>query len=197
MVDTFFFFGVMAGVVQLVGYWVYVKGDTETNIGSWLIWTMSAAVDVYYFDYVTQSNFVKEILPAVCGIACIMTFLIMCARGRFGWPEMADWIFIGFDVTISLAWWLDLTDGLTANFLIQASTVISAIPMVRGIRNGKATEHQLPWLIWTLAYVLHLVTVLLELKSLHETLYPLANIVMHGWILLTIIKYSKRSVATD
>ncbi len=186
-------FGVMAGVIQLIGYFVYLKlSKGKANTGSWLIWTLSAVVDLISYSYVTGGDIVKEILPAACALACVLTFSYLLIKGRFGKPDKADWFMIGADTAISIAWWQQIMNAIAANLMLQVSTVASAFPMVRGILKGKEKESLAPWVIWTTAYACHIVSVSTSLDRWEELAYPVANGFMNVAVIMAIL-YKLRS----
>lgn len=187
-------FGVMAGVIQLVGYAVYVRlSNGHANTGTWLIWTLSAGVDLVSYDFITNSDLSKNILPAACATACVMTFTFLLVKGRFAKPDKTDCGMITADSAISIVWWLDVVTGITANLLLQATTLASALPMIRGLITGKEQERLLPWMLWTSAYIIHTGAVLLSLKHWSELVYPIVNVIMHGTVL--VVAYKTRSPA--
>ena len=168
--------GVSAGVIQLIGYGLYlVLNRSSTNTGSWLIWALSAFFDLFSYEYITGGDIIKNILPAVCALACVLTFLILLYRRQFGSPDRVDWYLVVADGAISALWWLSLLDGLTANLLLQATTLTAVIPMARGLLAGVDREHLLPWQLWFTAYVLHTLSVTTRLNHWSELAYPLTT----------------------
>jgi hypothetical protein len=188
--------GISAGVTQLVGYYVYVRvTNGHANTGSWLIWTLSAGVDLVSYDFVTGGDVYKNILPAACALACVVTFLILLFRGKFQKPDSTDWNIVGADSAISFVWWQAWVSGILANLMLQATTVASAIPMIRGMLSGQEQEDTRPWAIWTAAYVCHFVAVSMQLDHWSELAYPAANVFMHAAVLCVAHKTSSLTVA--
>lgn len=169
--------GIFAGVVQLLGYWVYNKRSAgKINTGSWSIWVIGGTVDLVSYFVLTAGDWVVNILPIVCTLAAIGTFCYALVRRRFGWPDKIDWLFVGVDGVITVVWFF--TNVVVANLLYQVSTVLSFIPMYRGQISGREKEQPLPWLIWTLAYALLVASVSLRSQRWEEMMYPLTHVVV-------------------
>jgi hypothetical protein len=171
--------------MQLFGYWVYVATAEKPNTGSWAIWTFSAIVDFASYAVMTQ-DWVKNILPAACALACIVTFVYCLFRGKFTKLDRTEWVFFGLDSSITVTW--AFTSATVANLLFQASTVISFIPIIRGLQMGKDREHYLPWLIWTVAYFLFLISVTLRLQDWTELAYPVSHVITHFVVLMIALE---------
>ncbi|MFA5942102.1 MAG: hypothetical protein WC798_00300 [Candidatus Paceibacterota bacterium] len=169
--------GFAAGAVQLVGYFIYNRGAGEKiNTGSWSIWALGGIVDLASYSVLT-GDWVKNILPAACAVAAISTFCYAIVKKRFSWPDKTDWAFVGADGAVTVIW--AFTNVVIASLLYQVSTVLSFLPMFRGQLAGREVERPLPWLIWTLAYSLLLVSVLLRLKRWEELAYPTSHLAVH------------------
>lgn len=181
----------MAGAMQLVGYWVYNRGAGEKiNTGSWSIWALTGIVDLVSYSVVT-SDWVVNILPAVCALAAIGTFGYAIALKRFSWPDRLDWMFVAMDGVITVVW--VFTNAVFANLLYQVSAILSFIPMYRGQIRGTEKEKPLPWLIWTLAYTLLTVSVFLRLERWENLAYPLTHVAV-CFIVALIANIKSRSL---
>ena len=187
--SPFFILASAAGIIQIIGYVVYVKvSEGPVNTGSWLIWTLSAGVDLVSYLYVTEVNWIKNLLPAACAIACVVTFLHLLFRGHLSWPDKSEWGMVVTDSVISVAWWTNLLTVIGANLMLQASTILSAIPMIRGLLLAKEREDYRPWALWSSAYFCHLMAVCLQLGHWSELAYPIANLIMNMAVMFVVIK---------
>ncbi|MDB5237392.1 MAG: nuclear protein [Parcubacteria group bacterium] len=182
--------GIAAGVTQVVGYVVYAKYSKDhANAGSWAIWTAGAGVDLASYALMTHDP-IKSILPAVCAISCITLFIYMLARKQFGWPDKLDLALFGLDGLVTIAWYF--TSATVASVLYQGSTVSSFIPMIRGQQSGKDDpEHPLPWLIWTVAYALMLVSVALRFDIWQELAFPVVHAGTHFAMFLVALRRAR------
>lgn len=180
--------GLMAGTVQLLGYYVYNRGaGDKINTGSWSIWALAGVVDLVSYFAMT-GDWVINFLPAVCAVAAFGTFCYAIYRKRFSWPDRWDRIFLGVDGLITVVW--VLTNAVFANLLYQLSTVLSFIPMYRWQFAG-GREKALPWLIWAFAYVLLTASVLLRLNRWEELVYPVSHALTHLAVALIAIAQRK------
>lgn len=169
--------GFAAGAVQLYGYWVYnSRVGEKINTGSWSIWALAGIVDLMSYLAVT-GDWVVNILPAVCAMAAIGTFIYAIVRKQFSWPDRVDWLFVGADGVITVVW--VFTNAVFANLLYQVSAVSSFVPMWRGQLAGVEKEKPLPWLIWTLAYTLLTASVSLRQERWEEFAYPVSHVATH------------------
>lgn len=184
--------GIASGMIQLFGYVIYLKlNKGDTNAGSWLIWTLSAGIDLYSYDYITKGDLIKEILPITCAVACIVTFMCLLVRGHFRMPDKTDWRLISFDTLISIVWWQNLVSAIAANIMLQVTTLMSAVPMIRGIISGKEEENPIPWAIWSTAYMLQTGSVILRLDHWSELAYPVSNAISHLAILYAAVQMQR------
>lgn len=182
--------GFTAGAMQLYGYWVYnrVAGD-KINTGSWSMWALAGVIDLASYFAVT-GDWVVNILPAVCALAAIGTFIYAYKRKRFSWPDKTDWAFVGADGAITVVW--VFTNAVFANLLYQANSALSFVPMCRGLLSGREKEKLLPWLVWTLAYSILMWSVLLRFHRWEELAYPVSHVATH-LVVATIIISRLRS----
>jgi hypothetical protein len=170
--------GVTAGIVQFIGYWIYNKRmGQRINVGSWGIWLVGGTIDLVSYLFVSDGDWVVNVLPAVCALAAIVTFGHALTRKRFGWPDKLEWTFLSLDGLITVLWLM--TNALVANVLYQISNVASFVPLTRKLLSGKEQEDSLPWLIWTCAYSLLLMSVLLRLDNWVELAYPASHVAIH------------------
>ncbi|MDB5264593.1 MAG: nuclear protein [Parcubacteria group bacterium] len=176
--------GLLAGATQLLGYYLYVKLTKQAGAGSWVMWAFGAFVDALSYAFVAE-DWVKEVLPFTCSMACMIMVGYLFAKGRLDKPEKEDWLIFGLDTFITFLWLF--TTALVANLLYQASTVLSFRPMARDILADKHKEHWLPWAVWSVAYALHLVVVLMRLNHLGELAFPVVHLGTHSLILVLVL----------
>jgi len=184
--------GIMAGVVQLLGYWLYhKKAGGKVNTGSWLIWALGGSVDLASYFVLSGGDWIINILPIVCTLAALSTFVFCLVQRRFGWPDKTDWLFVGVDGVVTVVWYF--TNAVTANLLYQVSTVLSFIPMYRGQLSGREKEEPLPWLVWALAYTLLIASVSLRSGRWEELMYPITHVIVHLLVVLfALVKKQSR-----
>ena len=179
--------GLVAGALQIIGYILFVRLTKGTNAGSWLIWTLGAGVDAWTYFLMTSGELAKNALPLACALACLVTFIVMMASRRLGWPDATDWFFVICDGIITYIWLSGSMDVVDANLWLQVSTVFSFIPILRAQLRGKDWEHPLPWFIWTVAYGMLTATVWLDLSRWEELAYPASHAVLHFAVFLVAL----------
>lgn len=185
--------GISAGVVQLFGYWLYVRTMSDkVNAASWIIWTLGAFVDLASYIAIT-GDWVVNILPAACAFACVLTCLYMVAKRKFGGLDLEGWTFLIVDGGITFLWYTEKLSAVVANVAYQGSTVASFYPLIKGQLNGKDDkEHWSPWFIWTIAYGLLTASVVLRLKGIEELFYPVSHVVLHLIVFMVALYVRKR-----
>lgn len=187
MVTVSVIFGLAAGVTQLVGYLIYNwTANGKINTGSWSIWALGGGIDLVSYYAITDGDWVVNALPAACAAGAVLTFLHALARKRFEKPDVTDWVFVGLDGAITIVW--TYTNAVTANLLYQASNISSFIPLVRGLLAGNEKEEPLPWMVWTLAYSLLSVSVILRYEIWEELAYPISHAIIHAVVYLIIVE---------
>ncbi len=187
--------GVIIAVTQIAGYYYYylsVKNGVRPNTTMWSIWAFGSLLN--FFSYAQLSgDFVKDILPLACSLACIALYIHMLSRGKFQKLTLSDWAIVSADM-IAVIIWLVTDSALVANIAFQVGTIISFIPVYREIYDNQENETQLPWLVWSTAYFLDIVLVGLRYEKWGDLVYPVVNFVLHFlmWLLIFIHFYSKR-----
>lgn len=181
--------GILAGCVQLLGYYQYNRAMTlhpehKPNAASWAMWGLGGAAELIVFAALTTDHS-KEILPAVCSIVVIFTFIRVWRRGESF--EVQDWWNVGtvtFDVVV-VAYWFITKNPYIANALLGLDMIASFLPILRSVWNDPSTELPTPWRTWTTAYSLLTLLVIIQWESGWELIYPVTYMVLHGavWLL--------------
>ncbi len=177
--------GIMAGIIQIIGYVLYMRnafsGSIFPNPASWSIWAFASILNLISYAEMT-GDWPKIILPAACSVMNMATFLTCLFKGRLRKLRMIEWTILFLDIVIVLFWWLSKSATLT-NLLLQASTLISFLPLICDVWKNPSIEKPTPWLLWTLGYALLFSIVLLRWKKWEDAVYPLLCLILHGIVL--------------
>ena len=178
--------GVLAGLVQLAGYWQYNQAMTsyyghKPSTASWLMWGLGGGVELLIFDSLVQS-WSKDFLPMMCAVAAIFVFLRMWWRGVSF--ELERWdvlVIIPLDLAL-VAFYVVSRDPIASNVFLGVDILVSFLPTLWGTWKKPISEHPSPWRTWTFAYALLTMLVLLQWENGWELIYPVSCMVLHGTV---------------
>lgn len=173
--------GIVAGLFQIAGYFDYFKkigaGRIKPNAASWSIWAFGAVLESTSYVFVT-GDWVKNLLPIACAACAVLLFLICLKRGHFGAISRFEWVLIVADcIAIFVWWWFE--SATYANFLLVLTAVISFVPIIIHVWKDATVEHAWPWFLWSSAYALLGVVVLLRWEKWEDLVYPAVFLVLH------------------
>jgi len=186
--------GVLIGVTHLFGYWTYYRTsalhkETSPNTASWSIWAFGSVVNL--LTYSSMSNdWVKDILPAVCSFCCIVVFVCYLRQGKLQKLSLTDILIFSFDIVATTVW-LVADSALIGNMACQLGTVISFYPIIRETLKDPKKERPLAWIIWSIAYGLDIVLVIMRWVQWGDVVYPATCLVLH--VLMIVISTKRRS----
>lgn len=174
---------VCASVIHLVAFGTYniqLKDPTfKPTAATWTLWVVLTTAN--FAAYLSASNdWVKSLVPAVNSAACVLTFFLALARGKFGRLSMTDnaALIIG-SVAIFVWWWCQ--SATYANLLLQGAIAVSFIPTYRTVWNEPHAEKARPWALWGSAYIFLTMVVILRWNGRWQDLvYPVQGAIMHG-----------------
>ncbi len=173
--------GIMAGLLQLIGYVSYVKkiniGRVVPNTASWSIWAFGAVLESSSYALAT-GDWVKNILPVVCAASAIAIFFYCLRLGHFHRLSRFEWFLVLIDCAAIFIWWW-YGSAIYANLFLVLTAFISFVPIVAHAWRDPMVEDSLPWFIWTVAYATLSVVVLLRWEKWEDLVYPLVFVVLH------------------
>ncbi len=184
-------------MVQLIGYLDYGKktlaDKIKPNSASWGIWAFAAILESVSYIFLTK-DWVKNILPVACTISAVVFFLIVLKKGKLSKPSHFELFIVVVDIVILLIWFFTLSPAI-ANILFVISAVISFIPMMYHTYLNPNNENALPWIIWTLAYFLMSISVVMRWEKWEDFIYPAVFVLLHAVIAyLALDIRSKKSI---
>lgn len=186
--------GALAGLLQLIAYAIYgrhvLHGRIKPNTASWSIWTLGAVLETVTYVFVT-GDWVKNILPVVCAISALTLFGFCFTKGKFEQLSRWEWVLTALDMGAILIWWF-YQSAVYANFLLVSTAVLSFVPLFLHAWRKPDAENALPWGIWSLAYLLMTLAVVLRWEKAEDLVYPITFLVLHLVIAVAAIDIKKR-----
>ena len=186
--------GILIGVAHLSGYWIYYRisslhKETSPNTASWSIWAFGSVINLLTYSSLSN-DWVKDILPAVCSVCCIVVFASYFRQGKFERLGFADILIFSIDIVATIVW-LIVDSPLVGNLACQFGTVLSFIPIIRETVKDPKKEKPLSWIIWSFAYGLDVILVIMRWNQWGDVVYPATCLVLH--FLMAIISTKRRS----
>ncbi len=194
---------IASGLVLMIAYVVYnwgmFAGRTNPNVATWSVW--AAIVVLGTSSYTVASGDVwMAVIALANSIFCIATFVVVAVRGRFKGVDRADLTALGLGILAAVSWAV-FRSAASANLIVQAAIIIGFVPTWRGLWRGLVVERPLPWWLWSAAYVLALVVVIMRWNGEWVPLvYPINCIWLHASVPLFkrwFLKQVERAWARD
>lgn len=186
--------GVIAGVLQIFGYYEYwkhvYKGSIKPDTASWSIWTFGALLEAVTYIYVSQ-DLIKSILPIICTICALAFFIYALVTKHFSKLNTFEIALLVGDIFISIIWYLT-SDALLANILLVVTAIISFIPIIIHSYTNPENEDSVPWVIWSIAYFCMCITVMLRWSGWGSIIYPLIFLFLHISIAYLSLDFRKK-----
>lgn len=188
------FLGVFSSILQILGYLEYSKKVfrkiIRPNIASWAIWAFAAILESASYIVLTR-DLIKNLLPFFCAISAIIFFIYTIRQGHFSKPTFFDlWIII-IDIIILIIWFISKSPFL-ANVLFIISAVISFVPIIINSYKNPKDENAYPWIIWSIAYFIMAITVILRWEKWEDLIYPFTFFVLH--VIIGYLSLDSRTV---
>ena len=152
----------------------------KPNAASWFMWGVGGVTELIVYAALVQDR-AKEVLPAVCAVAVVLTFWRVWRKEGFGKLERQDWWTIGLDVAVVVVWFAT-KNPILSNVLLGVDMIASFAPVLSSTWRDPRSEHPKPWRTWTCAYSLLTLVVILQWESGWELIYPVLYAVLHGAI---------------
>ncbi len=183
---------VFTSFLHIVGYIVYnyqvMKGSSKPNTATWFLWSLITILNFTSYN-IASGDWVKSLLPTISALMVIMTFLLTLLRGKFSKLNKFDNLALVAGLISVLVWW-QFNSAVYANLILQAAILIGFVPTYLGVFRNPKNEKPLPWLIWSIVYVLGTLIVLLRWNGQYiDIIYPLVTGLMaHGGMALLSLR---------
>ncbi len=182
MLDSLLFWGLIAGLLQLLGYVLYLSNKKiDPNPLTWLMFSYGTVI-LTVLEWDKNATWAELILPLVCSVLGMVVFL-KCwiaslkkaqaeARSFQIWPkdlrpgDTFEKVSFGSDLFITVGY---VTSSLLAAsslldpasrelavviFLVLSnlSVLIEFLPITKSTYKNPEKEHAAPWMVWASAY---------------------------------------------
>lgn len=181
----------ISGLIQVIGYLLYWRGvrsnKIDPNAASWFIWAYGSLLNFATYN-IMSGDLVKDILPFLCSVSCLVIFALMFYKNGFGRLDKTDYAIIICDIVVTFIWFL--IGATEANLSLQLTEFISFIPLIRGLLRGSDREEVIPWITWSVAYALMATTVVMRWEKWHDLVFPLVLFIL-CLLIVFVIKLKK------
>jgi len=166
-------------------------GKTVPNGVTWAIWSAVALVN--FGTYVIASgDFWKSIVPLVNIALCVTTFVLALSCGKFRKLDVPDWIALLLALSAVVVW--QLSAAACANMMVQLAIAIGFIPTWKAVRRNPLCEQPQPWWMWSSAYCIALVVVVLRWRGQWTDVLLPVNFFLHASVPVLALVQQKRAV---
>lgn len=187
---------IVACVVQVIAFAVYNRSilakDAHPNVASWGIWAFITVLNFKSYQEMSQ-DWMKSALSTISSLLCIITFIVLVLMKR-EWKRIDAFDVAAFCLGIvACIWWWYSNSPVYGYVILQASIIIGYVPTVRNVWRKPEDENPLPWFIWTVAFCINAVVVLLRWQQVLEFLYPVQCILGHMLIGVLSLRHRNES----
>jgi len=181
-VNSAIMLSIIAGLLHVLAFAIYnkqmIQGTSQPNSATWTLWTFLTVLNVSSYS-VMSGDWIKSILPLASSIACILTFLFSLYKGKLSKIDPWDSVALSIGIVSGFVWWY-FKSATYANLILQASVAVSFVPTYRGVWKNPLKERALPWYIWSFAYVLSIIVIIMRWKGQYQDLvYPINCLILH------------------
>lgn len=180
---------ILSGALQLLGYAVYLRAELQgairVNITSWTLWAFGSVISIMVYSNAVEDP-AKLILPLACAASSVLVVALALRLGTFCKPSYWDGLIASLDIVI--VGLLLLEEEARASYgLLLIDTALTFVPIYRSTAANPRQEALLPWTIWTLAYLLLVVTCVLRWEGWPALLLPLLYSFLHAAVALMVL----------
>ncbi len=173
----------IGGMAQYIGYLV-----TNKIILNKVTWGISAAIMLLqagtYFEIVRAGNPWIATNSIIVAVGFMFIFIYSFIYGRYAKLNGVDWVSLAVGIATVVIWKFT-GNAKAANLILQTAVVVSFIPTIVGLFQGRLREKPWPWFIGVISYVFIIVAIFLQygFSNLAAFVYPiLIGILINGFI---------------
>lgn len=177
----------VASAIFLIAWALYnqglIRGKSKPSIVAWVVFSFITLVNSS--SYLSLSGtWVKTAVALTDCFVCISTSVLILVLLRPAWEDIDFWDRMAFVAGIvSIAAWAISGSPTVANVLIQSGYFFGMVPTARNAWKNSANEPALPWFIWSSAFVLSILVVVIEWAgNPWELINPIVCLVEHAGV---------------
>ena len=139
---------------------------------------------------------IKSILAFTDFIACLIITCLILFKGRYLKLGLTEKLVIVFSLLSIFIWFL-LRSATYANLLLQVAYVLAFVPTYVGVYKNASVERALPWLLWTISFIINLLVIALRWNvAWQDFVNPVVAIVLHFGLALLVARGSNYAQIT-
>ncbi len=184
------FLSITAALLHGLAYVIYLRqvrfGNSVPNPASWTVWAFLATLNALTF-WKASGDALATMQFFTGGVMCIAVFVYSLYAGKFAKLDTQAKVVLGIGLVACFVWW-KLQDASYANIIVAFGFAVSSWPTLRGVWRDSRNEKSLPWFIWTGAFILTLLNVILRWKGQYiSLLMPIELIIIHGAVAMLAV----------
>lgn len=183
--------GVLAAIFQISGYLLYIRNflrrSIRPNAASYLMFAYGTSL-VAFLAWENGAQWQELLLLIACAAMSVIV-AAMCLRRNATEPvDRFEAIIFSADLWLTIGYAALVFSQIEKSIYVVAflilgnvTTLTSFLPILRSTWRDPRREQPLPWIVWSIAYLL-LTAATLETTGLSEPVllfYPLANVILH------------------
>ena len=172
---------IISTLLQLAGYAIYNRsvwtGRVRPNLSSWLIWGDISLLNTTSYFSLSRHDFVVSLMPFTVTAVNVLTLFIILRKGTFQRIGRVDAAALAISAVAVLLW--QVSGSWVANLMVQVAIIVGTVPTIVGVWRDPLVERPLPWLLWSLSFVIAIVVVTMRHVSWVAYASPVIQMVMY------------------
>lgn len=189
---------VASASIHVLGYVSYIlfvrRGLIDANPLSWLMFAYGTGL-LTFLEWRSNAQWQELLLPVACSVSSVIVAALSVRLPKMRKVQLPDIAAFTVDAALTAIYvgiWFAHSRGIGQEFeqialialLVCANltTLASFVPILRSTLKSPSDERVLPWLLWTSAYGLLLLTTLRDVTTLDRAvllIYPAMNALLH------------------
>jgi len=155
---------IAAVVIHGTAFFFYVKqmklGQSRPNIVTWGIDIFLMLLNTLTFREMSRDT-VATAQFFVGTVGCVIIFLYALVRGKFSEPGRTGWWAMLLGIIAAITWYV-FREVTWANMIVLVALSVAFVPTWDGAYRDPFKETPRSWVMWTMAYLITTVNVLLN-----------------------------------